>query len=83
MYESIPMNLESKIKSIISDIAYATDRDIELDASLSEDLCMDSLDVSEIVMELEAILDKPTSDEEASSWKTVQDVVDAAERMIE
>ena len=77
------MNLESKIKSIISDIAHATDRDVELDESLSEDLCMDSLDVAEIAMELEAILDKPISDSEASSWKTVQDVIDTAERMME
>lgn len=44
------------------------------DAKLIEDLCMDSLDLVELVMELEEEFSMEISDHDAEQWKTVGDV---------
>lgn len=48
---------------------------VTLDASLKDDLGIDSLDSVEIVLELESRFDIKISDEELASIKTVGDIV--------
>ena len=52
---------------------------IEDDSNLVNDLGADSIDLVEMLMEIESTLDITVSDEEAAELKTVRDVVDYIE----
>ncbi len=52
---------------------------IEDDSNLVTDLGADSIDLVELLMEIESALDVTVSDEEAAELKTVRDVVDFIE----
>ena len=52
---------------------------IEDDSNLVNDLGADSIDLVEMLMEIESTLDITVSDEEAAELKTVRDVVDFIE----
>ena len=52
---------------------------IEDDSNLVNDLGADSIDLVEMLMEIESALDITISDEEAAELKTVRDVVDFIE----
>ena len=52
---------------------------IEDDSNLVTDLGADSIDLVEMLMEIESTLDISVSDEEAAELKTVRDVVDFIE----
>ncbi|MBO4860041.1 MAG: acyl carrier protein [Clostridia bacterium] len=52
---------------------------IEDDSNLVNDLGADSIDLVEMLMEIESALDITVSDEEAAELKTVRDVVDFIE----
>ena len=65
-----------RVKKIIVDRLDVEESQVVPSASFKEDLGADSLDVVELVMELEDEFDMEISDEEAEKISTVQEVVD-------
>lgn len=64
-----------RVKAIIVDRLDVEEDKITLEASFKEDLEADSLDVVELVMELEDEFDMEIADEEAEKINTVGDAV--------
>ncbi len=64
-----------RVKRIVVDRLGVEDGQVSLEASFKEDLGADSLDVVELVMELEDEFDLEISDEDAEKITTVGDVV--------
>lgn len=64
-----------RVKRIIVDRLGVEEAQVSLEASFKEDLGADSLDVVELVMELEDEFDLEISDEDAEKITTVGDVV--------
>jgi len=65
-----------RVKEIIVDRLDVEESKVTLEASFKEDLEADSLDVVELVMELEDEFDMEIADEEAEKINTVGDAVD-------
>lgn len=68
--------LFGKVKKIIIDRLGVEESEVKLEASFKEDLGADSLDVVELVMELEDEFDIEISDEDAEKITTVGDVIE-------
>jgi acyl carrier protein len=66
----------SRVTAIVVDRLGVEEADVKPAASFKDDLGADSLDVVELVMELEDEFDLEISDEEAEKISTVADVVD-------
>ena len=64
-----------RVKKIVADRLDVDEADVKPEASFKEDLEADSLDVVELVMELEDEFDLEISDEDAEKILTVGDVV--------
>lgn len=64
-----------RVKKIIVDRLGVDESEVTLEASFKEDLGADSLDVVELVMELEDEFDLEISDEEAEKISRVGEVV--------
>jgi acyl carrier protein len=64
-----------RVKNIIVDRLGVDESEVTLTASFKEDLGADSLDVVELVMELEDEFDLEISDEDAEKITTVGEVV--------
>ena len=71
--------LFERVKEIIVDQLDVDEADVTLEASFRDDLEADSLDVVELVMELEDEFDLEIADEEAENINTVGDVVNFIE----
>ena len=67
--------IEQKVKEIIADGVCSPLADVTLEASLQADLDADSLDLVELVMELEDAFSASISDEAAEKIQTVGDAV--------
>ena len=65
----------NRVKNIIVDRLGVEEGEIALTSSFKDDLGADSLDVVELVMELEDEFDMEISDEDAEKINTVGDVV--------
>jgi acyl carrier protein len=65
-----------RVKKIIVDRLGVDESQITLESNFKEDLEADSLDIVELVMELEDEFDLEISDEDAEKIATVGDVVD-------
>lgn len=65
-----------RVKAIIVDRLDVEEEKVTLEASFRDDLEADSLDVVELVMELEDEFDMEIADEEAEKINTVGDAVD-------
>lgn len=65
-----------RVTKIIVDRLGVEESEVTLEARFREDLGADSLDVVELVMELEDEFDMEISDEEAEKISTVGDAVD-------
>jgi acyl carrier protein len=70
-----PIDVESKIKSIIADQLGVSDEEIKPESSFIEDLGADSLDIVELVMAMEEEFEVEIPDDEAENIKTVSDAV--------
>jgi acyl carrier protein len=68
-----------RVKKIIVDRLGVEESKVTLEASFKEDLGADSLDVVELVMELEDEFDMEISDEDAEKISTVGEVVNYIE----
>ncbi len=64
-----------RVTKIIVDRLGVEEAEVKLDAKFKEDLGADSLDVVELVMELEDEFDMEISDEDAENITTVGDAV--------
>jgi acyl carrier protein len=68
-------NVEAKVRSIISEQLGVKEEEIKIGSSFIEDLGADSLDIVELVMQMEEEFEVEIPDEEAENIKTVQDAV--------
>ncbi|OUM96396.1 MAG: acyl carrier protein [Thermobacillus sp. ZCTH02-B1] len=68
-----------RVKRIVVDRLGVDESEVTLDASFKDDLGADSLDVVELVMELEDEFDMEISDEDAEKITTVGEVVNYIE----
>lgn len=72
-----------EIKKVIAEQLSVDEDSIEMETSLVEDLKADSLDIVEMVMELESEFDVEIPDDELANMKTVADVVTFIEKIKE
>ena len=70
-----------KIKDIIVDKLGIDEEKVTRDASFKDDLGTDSLDIAELVMELEDEFDMEIPDEEAEKINTVGDALDFIDKI--
>ncbi|WP_349410465.1 acyl carrier protein [Pseudalkalibacillus sp. SCS-8] len=68
-------DVQERITKIIVDRLGVDEEEVKLESFFKEDLGADSLDVVELVMELEDEFDMEISDEDAEKIATVGDVV--------
>lgn len=71
-----------KLKNMIVNDLGVSESKVTLDARLSEDLGIDSIDAVEIVMFIEDEYDISVSDEDTFALKTVKDLVTYVENLI-
>ena len=69
-------SIESKVISIISEQLSLREDDIKGSSRFVDDLGADSLDIVELVMEMEEEFDVEIPDEDIEKMSTVQDVFD-------
>lgn len=70
-----------KVKDIIVDKLGIDEDQVTKEASFKDDLGADSLDIAELVMELEDEFDMEIPDEEAEKINTVGDALDYIEKL--
>ena len=71
-----------KVKDIIVDQLDVDEDKVKMEASISEDLGADSLDIVDLVMSLEEEFDIEIPDEQVENVKTVGDIVKFIEETI-
>jgi acyl carrier protein len=69
-------SIEQKVKSIIAENLGVAEDEIKATSSFIDDLGADSLDIVELVMQMEEEFEVEIPDEEAENIKTVQNAVD-------
>ena len=72
-----------KIKDIIVEQLDVEEDSVTMEASITEDLGADSLDVVDLVMSIEESFDVEIPDEEVENIKTVGDIVKYIENKVE
>lgn len=75
------MNNTKLVEDVLIDKLGVEASEVVPEASLQNNLGMDSLDFVEIIMELEHKLDKAISDESCENVSTVQDLIDVVEKL--
>lgn len=68
-------SLEERVKNLICDQLAVESEKVTATASFIEDLGADSLDIVELVMQMEEEFDLDIPDEDAEKMKTVGDVI--------
>jgi len=69
-------SIEQKVKGIIAENLGVAEDEIKNTSSFIEDLGADSLDIVELVMQMEEEFEVEIPDEEAENIKTVQNAID-------
>jgi len=72
----------AKVQAILVDQLDVSAEDVTMEANFQEDLSADSLDLVEVIMELEDQFDLKISDEEAEQIGTVGAAVDFIEKRV-
>lgn len=72
-----------KVRAIISDKLNVDQEEIKMESSIVDDLGADSIDLIELIMNLEEEYGISISDEEAVKLKTVGDVVEFINSQVE
>lgn len=76
------MTILEKLTPVIVDRLGVSKEDVTMEATFKDDLGADSLDVVELVMELEDEFEVEISDEDAETLSTVGDVVAYLEKTL-
>jgi acyl carrier protein len=74
--EEFFMTLEEKVISIIMEQLDVTREECAVEASFIDDLGADSLDLVELIMEMEETFDVQIADNELEKIRTIKDVLD-------
>ena len=72
-----------KLQEIIADVMNVTKDDVQPETKFVEDLSADSLDILQIITELEEAFDFEIDNEDADKIVTVQDAVDQIKKVVE
>ncbi len=72
----MPMDIKDRAVKIIAEQLGVKEEEIKEDTRFAENLGADSLDMVELIMELEEEFDIEIPDEDAEKAKTVKDVID-------
>lgn len=75
-------NIPEIVKNTLCEYLGVTPEQVTPDAEIIRDLGADSLDTIEVIMALEEELNVEISDEEAEKIKTVQEAIDALEKLV-
>ena len=75
-YKRGSMEIEEKVIEVIMEQLDVTREQCVPEASFINDLGADSLDLMELIMEMEENFDVEISDEELQNLRTIQDVID-------
>ena len=75
-------DIEETVKSIIVEKLGVDESDVSTDASFTNDLGADSLDIVELIMEFEKEFDLTIQDNEAEEIATVGDAIDYLEENV-
>jgi acyl carrier protein len=70
------MTLEEKVIKLVIEQLDVTREECLLEASFIDDLGADSLDLVELIMEMEEVFGLEIEDEELEKIRTIQDVID-------
>ena len=70
------MSLEEKVIKLVTEQLDVAPEQCKLEASFIDDLGADSLDLVELIMEMEEAFGVEIADEELEKIRTIQDVVD-------
>ena len=70
------MTLEEKVINLVMEQLDVTREECVLEASFIDDLGADSLDLVELIMEMEEVFGMEIADEELEKIRTIKDVVD-------
>jgi acyl carrier protein len=73
----------AKLKGFLVDLFEVPEEDITLQARLSEDLDLDSIDAVDLVVKLQELTGQRIKPDEFRSVRTVQDVVDRVYELFE
>jgi acyl carrier protein len=74
--EGFPMGVQERVKSIIVEQLGVDEEEVTMDASFTDDLGADSLDIVELVMAFEEEFGIEIPDEEAEKISNVKEAVD-------
>lgn len=72
-----------QLKTILTEMFEIDEADITPDAELYDDLDIDSIDAVDLVVKLRDVTGKKIAPEDFRAVRTVQDVVDSIEKLIE
>ncbi len=78
-----PEEIHLTLRQLMSDMFELAPEDVNLDASLSEDLDIDSIDAVDLMVRLRNIIGKRINPEDFKNARTIQDVVDVIYRINE
>ena len=70
------MSLEEKVIKLVMEQLDVTKEECSLEASFIDDLGADSLDLVEMIMEMEEVFGLEIADEELEKIRTIKDVID-------
>ncbi len=70
------MSLEEKVIKLVMEQLDVTKEECSLEASFIDDLGADSLDLVELIMEMEEAFGVEIADEELEKIRTIKDVID-------
>lgn len=70
------MTLEEKVINLVMEQLDVTREECVLEASFIDDLGADSLDLVELIMEMEEVFGMEIADEELEKIRTIKDVID-------
>ena len=68
--------ITQRVKEIVADKVNSTYEEIDAKKDLRNDLGMESLDIIELVLDLQRELKIFIPDQKSEKWKTVQDAID-------
>lgn len=69
------VEVENKLRTIVSKLFLVDEAEVSLNDDLVEDLRADSLDIVELVMEIEDHFNMEIEEDDSDRWKTFGDVV--------